>query len=111
MTRTELKLRRTAPNAWVLTDAVTGADVGGIEYVHDADGNHYRAWVLVDGARQHVGAPLAQLDMAARIVADALSKALERLKAVRTDNGEGPPPSAPEALIPLHSLPFFLCHW
>ena len=68
MTGTELKLRRTTPNAWVLTDAVTGADVGGIDYVHDADGNHYRAWMFVDGTRQHVGEPLAQLTMAAKAV-------------------------------------------
>jgi hypothetical protein len=51
---------------------VTGEGVGGITNTHAAAGDHYRAWGLVDGARQNVGKLLAQLAMAARSVADAL---------------------------------------
>jgi hypothetical protein len=73
MTSTELKLRRTSANAWAMADTVSGTDVGCIEYVHDADGNHYRAWLLVDGIRQRVGEPLAQLAMAARACEEAVA--------------------------------------
>jgi hypothetical protein len=73
MTTRDLKLRRASATAWILTDAVTGGDVGGIDYLHDADGNHYRPWVFVDGVEQRLGEPLAQLNMAARVVVDAVS--------------------------------------
>jgi hypothetical protein len=72
MTTRALKLRRSRQNEGTLTDEAIGADVGGIDYVHDAGGNHYRPWLLVDSARQRVGEPLAQLAMAARAVEDAL---------------------------------------
>jgi hypothetical protein len=65
-----LVIRTNGPRAWLLADAVTGLDVGGIDYVHDADGDHYRPWLLADGVRSDVGEPLAQLAMAARVVAD-----------------------------------------
>lgn len=69
-----LTLRRDGPRAWIMSNA-NGADMGGIEYQHDADGNHYGAWVYADGVRHDVGEPVAQLAMAARSVADALAKA------------------------------------
>jgi hypothetical protein len=71
----ELKLRRAGSNEWMLTDALTGADVGGISYQHDVNGDHYRAWTLNDAARQPAGGPLPQLTMAARAVADAITRA------------------------------------
>ncbi|MEZ5854254.1 MAG: hypothetical protein R3D67_05695 [Hyphomicrobiaceae bacterium] len=61
-------MRRDGARAWRLADAKTGADVGGIDYEHAADGNHYRPWRLVNGARQSLGKPLPQLAMAARAV-------------------------------------------
>ena len=66
-----LKMRRDGARAWLLSDAVTGADIGGIEYEHAADGNHYRPWLLVDGVRRRLGTPLPQLAMAARCVDEA----------------------------------------
>jgi hypothetical protein len=63
------KLRRSRQNEWTLADEAAG----GIDYVHDADGDHYRPWLLVDGVRRDVGEPLAQLAMAARAVSDALA--------------------------------------
>jgi hypothetical protein len=70
--RNRLKMRRDGPDAWRLSDATTGVDVGGIQYAHAADGDHYRPWLFVDGARRAIGKPLPQLAMAARAVADAL---------------------------------------
>lgn len=69
--RTRLKMRRDGVSAWLLYDAVTGADIGGIQYEHASDGNHYRPYLLVDGARRNFGEPLPQLAMAARAVDDA----------------------------------------
>lgn len=63
-----LKMRRDGACAWLLCDGATGVDVGGIEYEHAADGNHYRPWLFVDGARCILGEPLPQLAMAARAV-------------------------------------------
>ncbi len=63
-----LKMRRDGASAWLLYDAATGADVGGIRYEHAADGNHYVPWVLVDGSRRILGKPHPQLAMAARAV-------------------------------------------
>jgi hypothetical protein len=63
-----LKMRRDGVAAWLLCDAATGADIGGIQYVHASDGNHYRPWLLVDGVRSALGEPLPQLAMAARAV-------------------------------------------
>lgn len=71
MKHPELKLRRTSPNEWSLTDT-NGVGIGSIVYVHAADGNPYQTWVLRDGAQQPVGEPLAQLAMAARGVEEAL---------------------------------------
>jgi hypothetical protein len=61
-------MRRDGACAWLLCDAATGADIGGIQYEHAPDGNHYRPWLLVDGARSSLGNPLPQLAMAARAV-------------------------------------------
>jgi hypothetical protein len=63
-----LKMRRDGACAWLLFDAATGADIGGIQYLHSSDGNHYRPWLLVDNARTALGEPLPQLAMAARAV-------------------------------------------
>jgi hypothetical protein len=74
MKKRDLKLQRASPNEWLLADAITGHVVGGITYMHAADGNHYQAWLNADGARNGAGEPLAQLAMAARALEDALSK-------------------------------------
>ncbi len=66
-----LKMRRDGPCAWLLYDAATGADIGGIQYVHASDGNHYRPWLLIDGARSPLGEPLPQLAMAARAIEES----------------------------------------
>lgn len=63
-----LKMRRDGVCAWLLFDAATGTNIGGIQYVHASDGNHYRAWLLVDGARRYLGERLPQLAMAARSI-------------------------------------------
>lgn len=68
-----LNIRRHGASAWLLYDAATGATVGGIQYEHAADGNHYRAWLLVDGTRCAIDNALPQLAMAARAVEDALA--------------------------------------
>lgn len=63
-----LKMRRDGASAWLLCDSVTGADVGGVQYEHASDGNHYQPWLLVDGVRSDLGIPLPQLAMAARAI-------------------------------------------
>jgi hypothetical protein len=63
-----LKIKRDGVRAWLLYDAVSGAEVGGIDYSHAPDGNHYQPWLIVDGARCAVGERLPQLTMAARAV-------------------------------------------
>ena len=68
-----LKMRRDGAHAWLLYDSATGADVGGIQYEHARDGNHYRPWLLVNGARRFLGEILPQLAMAARVVEEARS--------------------------------------
>jgi hypothetical protein len=68
----KLTLRRDGTREWLLSDA-TGADVGGITYLHDADGLHYHPWLIVDGARQSIGEPVAQLNIAARLIEEALA--------------------------------------
>lgn len=62
------KLRRYGARAWLLFEVTTGIDVGGITYEHSGNGNHYRPWLLVAGARHNLGEPVPQLAMAARIV-------------------------------------------
>ena len=64
-------MRRDGAQAWLLHDAATGVDVGGIQYEHAPDGNHYRPWLLIDGTRRNIGSPLPQLAMAARAVEEA----------------------------------------
>lgn len=68
-----LTLRRDGPAAWRLSDTASDVDVGGIDYVHAADGRHYRPWLLVDGVRQDVGEAVSQLDMAAKVIDDVLA--------------------------------------
>ena len=69
-----LVIRTYGPRDWRLAFAAVGRDVGGIDYKHDAGGNHYRPWMFVNGTRQDVGEPLPQLTMAVRAVADALPR-------------------------------------
>ena len=72
----KLTLRRDGPGSWVLSDPATGHDLGGIAYVHAADGNHYRPWRNVDGERQGDGdgEAVPQLGMAVRAVTDAIAR-------------------------------------
>jgi hypothetical protein len=63
-----LKMRRDGVRSWLLYDAESGTEVGGIQYNHALDGNHYQPWLLVDGGRCAVGERLPQLAMAARAV-------------------------------------------
>ena len=70
----KLTLRTNGPRAWMLRDASTGADVGGIDYQHAQDGNHYRPWLFIDGVRHDVGDCAPQLAIAARAVADAATR-------------------------------------
>ena len=67
-----LKMRREGAAEWLLSDAVTGRDVGGISYRHAADGNHYRPWLIVESTRQPLDGALPQLQLAARAIEDAL---------------------------------------
>ncbi len=69
-----LKIRRDGATAWLLSDASTGVEVGGVQYQHAPDGRHYRPWLLVDGVRRVLDDPLPQLAMAARAVEDALKR-------------------------------------
>lgn len=66
-------MRRDGPRAWLLYDVATGTAIGGIQYEHASDGNHYRPWLLVDRARRSLGRPLPQLAMAARAVEETLT--------------------------------------
>jgi hypothetical protein len=61
-----LRIRVEDRQTWTLTDRLTGNDVGGVTYQHNNHGNHYQAWLLVDGARTEIGSPLSQLGQAAR---------------------------------------------
>ncbi len=68
-----LKMRRDGARDWLLYDAATGTVMGGIQYEHSSDGNHYRPWLLVGHARRRLGQPLPQLAMAARAVEESLT--------------------------------------
>lgn len=67
MNNSRLRLKPNGPRSWLL-ETDEGCAVGGIEYVHAADGNHYQPWVMVDGARADLGEPSPQLAMAARAI-------------------------------------------
>lgn len=71
-----LKIRRNGTRAWLISDARTGVEIGGIQYEHAPDGNHYRPWLLVDGDRCCLEHSLPQLEMAARAVEEALMRHL-----------------------------------
>ena len=51
---------------WILTDRITGSDIGGVTYQHNSHGDHYQPWLFIDGARTKIGAPLSQLRQAAQ---------------------------------------------
>ena len=68
-----LVIRTNGPRDWRVASAAVGRDVGGIDYKHDAEGNHYRPWIFIVGTRQKVGGPSPQLTMTARAVADAVA--------------------------------------
>lgn len=61
-------MRRNGATGWLLSDPTTGTDIGGIDYVHSPDGNHYRPWLYIDGARRSLDTALPQLAMAARVL-------------------------------------------
>jgi hypothetical protein len=69
-----LSIRAENVQTWILTDRSTRTDVGGVTYVHSADGDHYQAWLLVDGARVAVGLPSSQLGQAAQVIERELLK-------------------------------------
>lgn len=69
-----LNIRRDGASAWLLSDASTGVEVGGVQYEHAPDGQHYRPWLLVDGVRRTLDHPQPQLAMAARAVEGALKQ-------------------------------------
>jgi hypothetical protein len=69
-----LKIRRDGARAWLLSDAITGFDIGGVRYEHAPDGQHYRPWLFVEGVRRTLDHRLPQLAMAARAVEDALKR-------------------------------------
>jgi hypothetical protein len=70
----KLTLRRDGPGSWVLSDPATRHDLGGITYVHAADGNHYQPWRNVDDVRQGAGEAVPQLEMAVQAVTDAIAR-------------------------------------
>lgn len=72
--QSRLQMRRDGVRTWLLYDATTGAEVGGIQYEHAPDGCHYRPWMLIDGKRYSLGKPLPQLSMAARAVEDMFDR-------------------------------------
>ena len=69
-----LKIRRDGARAWLLSDALTGVDIGGVRYEHASDGQHYRPWLFVEGVRHTLEDRLPQLAMAARAVEEALKR-------------------------------------
>jgi hypothetical protein len=69
-----LKLRRDSARAWLLFDASTGVEIGGVQYEHAPDGNHYRPLLFVDDVRRPLDHPLPQLAMSARAAEEALRR-------------------------------------
>lgn len=65
-----LRIRIDDRQTWILSDRTTGSDVGGVSYHHSRHGNHYQPWLLEDGRRISLGAPLPQLGQAARAIED-----------------------------------------
>lgn len=63
-----LSIRAANVQTWILTDRSTGADVGGVTYLHSGQGDHYQPWLLVDGARLAVALPLSQLGQAVQVI-------------------------------------------
>lgn len=66
---------------WILTDPLTGIDVGAVTYQHSSHGDHYQPWLLIDGARIKVDGLLSQLGQAAQeIEGEILKRAGTRAK-------------------------------
>jgi hypothetical protein len=72
-----LSIRVENGQTWILTDRLTGNDVGGVTYQHNSHGDHYQPWLLIDGARTEIGIPLSQLGQAAREIEGEVLKRTE----------------------------------
>lgn len=59
---------------WILYDRSTGNEVGGVSYKHSNHGDHYQPWLLLEGKRVLIGAPLSQLGQAAREIESEILK-------------------------------------
>jgi hypothetical protein len=66
-----LTLTRDGSSSWLVSTPVTGQVIGTIAYVHNADGNHYHAWITGDGTRHSAGPAVPQLRLAVRAIAAA----------------------------------------
>jgi hypothetical protein len=62
--RLEIRVENT--QTWILSDRLTGIDVGGVTYQHSSHGDHYQPWLLIDGVRTKIGRPGSQLGQAAQ---------------------------------------------
>jgi hypothetical protein len=71
---TRLEIRVEERQTWILTDRLTGIDVGGVTYQHSSHGDHYQPWLLVDGARTMIGRPGSQLGQAAQEIEGEILK-------------------------------------
>ena len=69
-----LGIRVENERSWILTDRLTGSDVGGVTYQHNSRGAHYQPWLVVDGARTNFGIALPQLGQAAQEIEEELRK-------------------------------------
>ena len=69
-----LEIRVESTQTWILSDRLTGADVGGVTYQHSSHGDHYKPWVLVDGVRTKIGRPGSQLGQAAQEIEGEILK-------------------------------------
>ena len=67
-------IRVDGSRAWILSEHETGRDIGLVTYQHDRHGNHYHAWLLVDGGHKEIGTPSAQLAQAARVIEDEIAR-------------------------------------
>ena len=72
--RSRLDVRVENSQTWILTDRLTGSDLGGVTYKHNICGDHYQPWLMVDGVRTEIGMPLSQLNQAAEEI-DELTRA------------------------------------
>jgi hypothetical protein len=69
-----IKIRVENTQTWILSDRLTGTDVGGVTYQHSSHGDHYQPWLLVDGVRTKIGRPGSQLGQAAQEIEGEILK-------------------------------------